>query len=137
MANTLGTNKPSTRYKGKQCEFCGYDSHAQQSCPARNSTCGKCGKSGHWSRVCKSGARFPNRYQARDNTRSIVNNVFEQEPTSQLNGSYLCALSDSTPSSLSNATVRAKVNDIPAFVLIDTGSSESFISKQFVSKLNL
>ncbi len=51
---------------------------------------------------------------------------------------YLAAASSLYPVSLSDATVNVKVNrDFDAYMLIDTGSSESFISNSLVSKLGV
>lgn len=36
------------------CYFCGRSSHPRPRCPARDAVCHKCGKKGHFSRVCKS-----------------------------------------------------------------------------------
>ena len=51
------TGKSSSRdLQNKQsCFRCGKDpSHSRERCPARNSTCNKCSKVGHWAKVCRS-----------------------------------------------------------------------------------
>lgn len=47
-------NKHSDMRKEDTCKFCGHDNHPRQKCPARNSTCHKCNKRGHYGRVCLS-----------------------------------------------------------------------------------
>jgi len=39
---------------GKKCCFCGYNYHDGEHCPAQNSSYNKCGKRGHFMKVCKS-----------------------------------------------------------------------------------
>ena len=47
--SAAAVNKP-----GDSCFFCGKARHHQSRCPAKDSTCNKCGKKGHWSIACKS-----------------------------------------------------------------------------------
>ena len=44
------------------CFFCGLKRHPRAACPAiaRNSICGKCGKSGHWQKMCRSKSEVAN-----------------------------------------------------------------------------
>ena len=39
-----------------KCFFCGLNKHPRNSCPAKDSTCNNCGKTGHYTEVCKSKA---------------------------------------------------------------------------------
>ncbi|XP_039283436.1 uncharacterized protein LOC120351185 [Nilaparvata lugens] len=92
----------------QKCYFCGRQRHkTRQQCPALNDSCEKCQKIGHWKNVCKS--------------------------TKTSSSSALIAAS----TVLENATVQAQVNNIPTSALIDTGSSETFISHCFAKKCGL
>ena len=54
--------KPQASASSKdKYSFCGGDHHKRQFCPARNHTCGKCKKTGHFDRVCNNGERHINR----------------------------------------------------------------------------
>lgn len=94
-----------------KCFFCGYAKHPRSKCPARNATCNNCGKKGHFRQVCRSekmSAALP----------------------------HLGAICQSVPKSLSRATVQLKVNGRQTEALLDTGSSESFISQELVNSQN-
>jgi len=42
--------------RDESCQFCGFANHNRSSCPARNAECRKCGKGGHYARMCRSTA---------------------------------------------------------------------------------
>ena len=52
--STLST--ASSFQGGQKCFFCGYQRHPHSKCPARDATCSKCRKKGHFQKVCRSGA---------------------------------------------------------------------------------
>ena len=84
---------PTAKRKDKQkpessCFFCGGPSHARQKCPAKEQTCNKCGKVGHWGKVCKASRpgfpqRKPKPYTTNDTVRNVntVNTTAEQFET--------------------------------------------------------
>ena len=95
-----------SNFKNQKCYFCGRQRHkTRQQCPALNDICKKCQKTGHWQAVCKSTRNTPS-------------------------SAALIAAS----SVLDKATVPVQVNNTPTFALIDTGSSETFISKSFAER---
>ena len=40
--------------KPENCQRCGYSKHPNDKCPARNSSCHKCGGEGHWANMCRN-----------------------------------------------------------------------------------
>ena len=88
------------------CFFCGYPRHPRSKCPAKDAICKGCNKKGHFLKVCRT---------SKVKTRS----------TNSILSSLTLAAS---PRSLSLAVTQVLVNDIPLQALIDTGSTESFVS---------
>ena len=103
---------------GTKCFFCGYGRHPRQKCPALSALCKNCGKKGHFAKVCQS------KQKSKDNCASTF---------IPLNLSFVAA----APYSLSNAVVPVEIGNVTVKALIDTGSSESYICPEIVSKLGL
>lgn len=53
--NQSQAKRSDTRTKHKACSRCGKSSHPIKECPARDSTCGKCQRKGHWQNFAGSG----------------------------------------------------------------------------------
>ncbi len=54
----VSVNTKSGHSKRKSCYNCGAEpSHPRSECPARNAECAKCGKIGHYAKVCRSKPR--------------------------------------------------------------------------------
>ncbi|GAA47763.1 hypothetical protein CLF_112619 [Clonorchis sinensis] len=98
---------------GTPCFFCGYARHPRYKCPAKDATCKNCGKKGHFQKVCRSstGSR---------NTSSV--------------SSALSCVTAAAPECLKEAVTDVKANGVPLRALVDTGSSESFISENVVRR---
>ncbi|KAL7639654.1 UNVERIFIED_CONTAM: hypothetical protein RMT77_010157 [Armadillidium vulgare] len=92
------------------CYFCGGDRHSRSACPARNATCRKCQKLGHYARVCRC------------KTGNAVSAF-----------SVLACVPDVLKKSFIDVTLNGRnVN-----ALIDTGSSENFVSEAIVQRLKI
>jgi hypothetical protein len=92
------------------CYFCGRSRHPRNNCPAKDATCNKCSKIGHFSKVCRS-------------SKVVLAAVHSPN---------LATISAASPYSLVKATPNIYVNDIRGEALVDTGSSDSFFSSRFV-----
>ena len=101
----------------KKCYFCVDSIHNNRNCPARDATCRNCGKKGHFGKVCVSKANA-----------STTAAVFS--PAS-------CSITAACPNSLSQASVNVSVNRNTLPALIDSGSSDSFISQTVAKQQNL
>ena len=99
------------------CFFCGRTRHSRINCPARNAICKKCGKKGHFQSVC----------------RSSQHTHFSASTDTPIISSLILA---SAPTSLSNAVISIYVNGVLLQALIDTGSSESYLSKSVLQNYN-
>ena len=54
-----GNKKPPSKENSKptpSCGWCGHERHSRQACPAKDATCKKCKKKGHFQTVCRSSA---------------------------------------------------------------------------------
>lgn len=100
------------------CYFCGNKRHPRHSCPARDATCSNCGKRGHYKKVCRSSP-----------SASASAATTSNSPT--------LATTCSSTSSAVNATVSITVVGKTCNALVDTGSSETFISKAIAEKCSL
>jgi hypothetical protein len=104
--SVVATGNPS-------CYFCGNHRHPRSKCPAREAQCKRCGKVGHFQRVCRSS--------------KASNSV------AAVHGPLLSALTvAASPHSLSHAVIQLSVNGVLLQALIDTGSSESYIPKAVI-----
>ena len=92
----------------KKCYFCGDSIDNRRSVPARDATCRNCGKKGHFGKASTMAAVI--------------------SPT-------ICSVT--CPNSLSQASVNVSVYGNTLSALIDSGSSDSFISQTVAEQLNL
>ncbi|GFO16305.1 retrovirus-related pol polyprotein from transposon 17.6 [Plakobranchus ocellatus] len=118
MEHSGESNIPVTAAVSAKCFFCGFQRHPRFKCPAKEETCKNCGKKGHFQKVCQS-----KRKQA----------GFASAADISLNSTFSAA----APSSLSKAIISLNVCGRPMKALVDTGSSESFISEDKVKDLSI
>jgi hypothetical protein len=99
------------------CFFCGGKRHPRSSCPAKDDFCKRCGKKGHYKRVCRS---KPNNHSAfiQKTDKIMIASVASLE----------C---------LSNSVIKVNINGKDFSALVDTGSSQSFINSNIISKCNI
>ena len=101
-----------------KCFFCGGPRHPRFKCPAKDSDCKKCGKQGHWDRVCRSG---------KSAMASVINDF---EVSTGRPRMY------SISSFNSKVFTTSSVDRIPATTLADSGSNITCADRDFVMKNN-
>ena len=101
-----------------KCFFCGYSRNPRYKCPAREAICKVCSKKGHFLSVCRL---------RRTRNTAVILNLPSQ---STLASMHTMAALDC----LSLALISITVKDIPLKALIDTGSSDSYISQSVVEE---
>ena len=111
------SNQPPSRKAKKSCGRCGRPGpHSQAQCPARESTCHKCGKLGHFKSVCRSTPK-----------RSSVRTV-ETDNTNFLGTIYSSNVS-AVETNKWTKTLNLNQHDI--LFKIDTGADITVIPKSF------
>ena len=89
-----------------KCYFCSLHKHTCSFCPAQNSRCHRCGKQGHFLKVCQ---------------------LAPSQKTHLAATISLSTLSTVSPKCLSKMIVPTRVNGLNLHTLIDMGSSKNFI----------
>ena len=121
ISETLHTDDTSLKYTSaavqqssqkQSCYFCGNPRHPRYICPAKDAICSKCQRKGHF---CQS-------------KKSITAAVHPDNNSHQLESPTLATISAGTLSALSQAIKDVTINGNNIASLIDTGSTESFIS---------
>ena len=112
-ANTLAAAVTETT--SLSCYFCGNNRHPRSKCPAKDATCAKCQKKGHYAKVCQSKAA--SKVSAAMHSPIIA--------TTQSSGS------------LSKSTATINIGKLEVKALFDSGSTESFIHPNLVKRAGL
>ena len=120
--NIAKGSQNNAMYQNQKCFHCGGARHPRSKCPARDSTCMKCKKIGHWIKVCRS------------QKNSDGNNNVQNKTTAS---SVLASMGD-YPEKLRKSALVVTINNYKTMGLADSGSSDSFIDFQFSkTQLNL
>ena len=120
--------------------FCGEESHpkGRRFCPAKDQTCFKCGKVGHFRRVCRSSplkktaAVLP--HEDYLNTKEVRDHL---EECSSSSTPQLFSIIASAPDSLKHSIIPCMLRGHPVDSLLDTSASENFISDGIVNTVGL
>jgi len=105
------------RPRCETCVYCGYSSHDRRDCPAWDKMCYKCGKKGHFSRVC----------QAKHSKLTVNAACF---------GDALAILAQQGKTG-SCVDVAICVNGVPGTALVDTGATGNHISGAYCRRAKL
>ena len=105
----VSSHTSESRNNQQKCYFCGNYRHPRSVCPARLAKCNKCGKQGRFAKVCRG---------------STV-------------ASMVLATASTSPHSLSKTMMKVTVNDSEVDALVDTGSTDNYISLNTVNRLKL
>ena len=124
----------------QKCYLCGEESHlkGRRFCPAKDQTCFKCGKVGHFRRVCRSSplkrmaAVLP--HEDYLNTKKVRDHPKKCSSSSTL---QLFSIIASAPDSLKHSIIPCILRGHPVDSLLDTGASENFISDGIVNTIGL
>ena len=124
----------------QKCYFCGEESHpkGRRFCLAKDQTCFKCGKAGHFRRVCRSSplkrmaAVLP--HEDYLNTKEVRDHP---EECSSSSTPQLFSIIASAPDSLKHCIIPCMLRGHPVDSLLDTGPSENFISDRIVNTVGL
>lgn len=121
LSENRGENEQAvnTIRKVFKCYFCGNKQHSRTVCPAREAICHLCSKRGHFSKVCQS-------------KRTTVNT--KSTSASAVSLSQLLA---AAPGSLFKSLIKVDINGTSADALIDTGSTDTYISEAFTSEAKI
>lgn len=116
-SDTVNTTTAAIKWS-KKCYFCGYDYHIRTNCPAREATCKKCFKTGHFGKVCRSTPKT--------------------KPESTTSTIQLCEINNRKPlNDLQKSSITLKAEGNAYKALLDSGSSLSFIDTNIANRLNL
>ena len=132
VSSTFNTPAVNAVNKTRKCYFCGNNIHNRQNCPARDCTYNKCGKIGQFAKVCQA--------KSKSSQPASVCPVADTPPSASTSASVyptLATISAAIPEGLQKSVLKIEVNEHSVEALIDTGSTDSFMSQKLASKLQL
>jgi hypothetical protein len=109
---------------GNKCTFCGKHPHERKQCPARDASCHKCKKKGHFKSVCRSSA--VNNIQGDSGDVTDFDYEEQQYENVQDNDNYLFSLSDGHTT---DWCVKVRVNSTSITFRVDSGADVTIIPK--------
>ena len=118
----------------RQCYFCGDAFHTggRKQCPAKDERCQKCGKVGHFQKVCRSKER---KLFAASASTSLS---LDKQGTLLINQTpLLLSILAGAPSRLKRSAVPCSLNGLLFNSLLDTGASDYFVDKKVAESLGL
>ncbi|XP_065195252.1 uncharacterized protein LOC135826576 [Sycon ciliatum] len=130
------SGKPTSSERGSTsnaCGYCGGKSHARSACPAREKTCNKCNKRGHYGAVCRS-SRHARALSAESSpgTDAVASPSSVSEESIDLVPIYVGAVSAHPPS----WQVQLTINGTTVPFKVDTGADVSVISEEVYNSLS-
>ena len=135
-----------------KCYFCGLPKHPRFKCKAKDEFCSKCGKKGHYARMCRSNPTLPGKTAAAlysppqppGQTPDSTPEAHDSWPPGPLWAiskipEPLCSTSPEKfpPHPLTRSMINIEVNHQPIVGVADTASSNSFVRPDCAQKLNL
>ena len=112
-ANTLAAAVTETT--SLSCYFCGNNRHPRSKCPAKDATCAKCQKKGHYAKVCQSKAGL--------------------KVSAAMHSLFIATIQSS--GSLSKPTATVNIGKLQVKALFDSGTTESLIHPNLVRRAGL
>jgi len=109
--NQTETNQPKKKGNSKSCPNCGSNNHStSKDCPHKNIKCHKCGKLGHFAKLCRSKGQSSTQGKTKEHS---VSSVFSVSTTKDF------------------IEVEVNINGKPHTMELDTGCKTSLLSEDF------
>ena len=112
----------------RNCTRCGKGKHSRDKCPARDVTCYKCYKRGHYGSVCFSKKTTMDTVELQEDPTRPTGNIEEED-----NDNFLGAI---TTQHQTQWIMELKVDNVPVNFKIDTGADVSAISEATFNHLS-